>query len=695
MPDARASEVSVEPVHGPAGRAAAFPRLSASGPGSVLLETGGPPGTQLLVWDPAATFALVDGTPTIRADPNVDLPRRPRTAAEMIPFLDRVVRSYSVPRSGREGRLPAFVGGLVGFLSYEWAAAQEGPRSAALAGFPELWFGLYDRALVRCPGSPVELVVNPALRGADPRRVRQSLGRPRRSAAPARQLAPAPGGGRPDVEASWSREGFENAVREVRHRIRRGDLYQVNLALQLRSPRVDPWQLYRALSVRNPSPFAGYLQGDGFTLVSGSPERVLRTGVDTPGGRTVETRPIAGTRPRGRGADDGRNERSLRRSPKERAEHTMLVDLARNDLGRVALPGSVEVDEWLSVERYSHVMHLVSNVRGRLGPGVGLPELFRALLPGGSVTGTPKIRATEVIAELEPVPRGPYTGSMGYVGLDGRMDLNLLIRSAFFGPGRSPALTYAGAGIVEDSRPDREWAEVQRKAAVLLEALQGRRSRGRAWAPPRRSASWCPPFPPHQHPGARVLLIDNYDSFTYNLAQYLTALGARVDVVRNDAESTSALRARRPTHLVLSPGPGRPSEAGVTCAAVRAFEGTPILGVCLGHEAIVEVYGGHLGIAPRRMHGKTSRIRVTPLGRGRGPMRGLPETFEAARYHSLVAREVPSVLEVTARSDAGEIMAVQHAKWPTYGVQFHPESLRTPQGMRLLDGFLAGEAADG
>ncbi|EQD38049.1 para-aminobenzoate synthase component I, partial [mine drainage metagenome] len=177
----------------------------------------------------------------------------------------------------------------------------------------------------------------------------------------------------------------------------------------------------------------------------------------------------------------------LRRSPKERAEHTMLVDLARNDLGRVARSGSVEVDEWLTVERYSHVMHLVSNVRGVLGAGVGLPELFRALLPGGSVTGTPKIRATEIIAELEPVPRGPYTGSMGYVGFDGRMDLNLLIRSAFFGPGRSPACVYAGAGIVEDSRPAREWAEVQSKAAVLLEALQGRRSRGRAWAPPRRN----------------------------------------------------------------------------------------------------------------------------------------------------------------------------------------------------------------
>ncbi|EQD46827.1 anthranilate synthase component II, partial [mine drainage metagenome] len=203
------------------------------------------------------------------------------------------------------------------------------------------------------------------------------------------------------------------------------------------------------------------------------------------------------------------------------------------------------------------------------------------------------------------------------------------------------------------------------------------------------------PVPPHRHPTARVLLLDNYDSFTYNLAQYLVALGARVKVVRNDARSLSALRALRPTHVVLSPGPGRPAEAGVTCAAVRAFEGTPLLGVCLGHEAIVEVYGGSLGIAARRMHGKTSRIRRTSAGRDRGPLCGLPETFEAARYHSLVARRVPSVLEVTARSDGDEVMAVQHSSWPTYGVQFHPESLRTPPGMAILDNFLFERPIDG
>ena len=305
------------------------------------------------------------------------------------------------------------------------------------------------------------------------------------------------------------------------------------------------------------------------------------------------------------------------------------------------------------------------------------------------MTGTPKIRATEVIAELEPVPRGPYTGSMGYFGLDGRMDFNLLIRSAFFGPGGSGAFVSAGAGIVQDSRPGREWEEIRSKAAVLIEAVSGRKNRGFAWKPPRRYVAWRPPKPGHRHREAKVLLIDNYDSFTYNLAQYLSMLGARVWVVRNDAESLASLRSRAPTHVVISPGPGQPKGSGLVVPAVRAFEGTPLLGICLGHEAIIEAYGGTLGLAHRPMHGKTSVVRcVASPVKGR-LLEDLGPTFRAARYHSLVAQRVPDVLRVTARSPEGEVMAVEHRRLPTHGVQFHPESLRTEHGMSILDRFLA------
>jgi anthranilate synthase/aminodeoxychorismate synthase-like glutamine amidotransferase len=371
----------------------------------------------------------------------------------------------------------------------------------------------------------------------------------------------------------------------------------------------------------------------------------------------------------------------------------MLVDLGRNDLGRVCSLGTVEVDEWLTVERYSHVMHLVSNVRGELAPDVGLPSLFRALMPGGSVTGTPKIRATEVIGELEPVPRGAFTGSMGYVSFDGQMDFNLLIRSAFFPAATPDVLVYAGAGIVQDSRPEREWEEVRAKAAVLLETAAGAPSRGFPWAPPHRHSSWKPPLPPRHHPRRDVLLIDNYDSFTYNLAQYLSMLGARVRVVRNDEATLADLRAGGPSHVVLSPGPGRPEESGITVPAVRAFEGTPILGVCLGHQAIVEAYGGSIGIARRPMHGKTSLIARTGGAHRGDVLEDLGPVFRATRYHSLVARDVPSSLKVTARTAEGEVMAVQHREFPTFGVQFHPESLRTDRGICILDRFLAEEAS--
>jgi len=666
-----------------------YPTLAGRGPGSALLETLGGPGCSVLVWDPAVTIHADGPVVRVESDERVSLPPAPRSRTELPGFLDRLLRQYRVAPDQETGA--PFLGGLVGFLGYEWAARQEGPDATTLAGMPDAWFGLFDRALVQGPGEATRLVVVPGIRGADARAVLRTVGR----------ALPGPGGSRRSVPRgtvlgrSWDRAGFERAVREVRRRIREGEVYQVNLATQLRAGGVDPWELYRSLRVRNPSPFASYLQGGGVTIASASPERVLRVSPRSDGPPVAESRPIAGTRPRARGPQDLRNERALRRSPKERAEHTMLVDLARNDLGRVSALGTVEVDEWLTVERYSHVMHLVSNVRSRLRPDVGVPDLLRALLPGGSVTGTPKIRATEIIAELEPAPRGPYTGSLGYFSLDGRVDLNLLIRSAFRPADRRDLLVYAGAGIVQDSRPEREWREVSAKAAVLVEAVSGRPSRGFRWSPPRRYGTWSPPLPSHRHRGKEVLLIDNYDSFTYNLAQYLSVLGARVRVVRNDAASVRALRSLSPTHVVLSPGPGRPRDSGVTVPAVRGFEGTPLLGVCLGHQAIVEAYGGTVGTARLPVHGKSCTVVCVPDAADSGLLQELAPSFQAARYHSLVATKVPASLRVTARTTDGTVMAVEHREFPTFGVQFHPESLRTERGMAILDRFLTVEGRVG
>ena len=264
---------------------------------------------------------------------------------------------------------------------------------------------------------------------------------------------------------------FLDAVARAQKYIAAGDIYQANLSrrwtAQLRRG-VRPEHLYAALRGANPAPFAGIASLPGVTVISSSPERLVRT----TGGR-VETRPIAGTRPRdGTGAagrGDERRRRELHANPKERAEHVMLIDLERNDLGRVCNAGTVEVDEFMVIETYAHVHHIVSNVSGELRDDATPGTIIRSVFPGGSITGCPKIRCMEIIKELEDRPRGIYTGAMGYIGRDGRADLNILIRSmAVSGSDLSLA---AGSGIVADSDPERELEETRAKARGLLLAL--------------------------------------------------------------------------------------------------------------------------------------------------------------------------------------------------------------------------------
>jgi anthranilate synthase component I len=261
---------------------------------------------------------------------------------------------------------------------------------------------------------------------------------------------------------------FLDGVARILDYLSAGDVFQVNLSRAWRArlgPGTDYRDLYRRLRQTNPAPFAGLARWGGAAVISSSPERLVQVAYGW-----WETRPIAGTRPRGQGeAQDGALRRELVGNLKERAEHVMLIDLERNDLGRLCEPGTVSVSELMSVESYAHVHHIVSNIRGRLRADVGPGEVLRAVFPGGTITGCPKVRATEIIAELERGPRGAYTGAMGYLSRCGRLDCNILIRSLTVEGG--VATLRAGAGIVADSQPEAELAETRAKARGLLLAL--------------------------------------------------------------------------------------------------------------------------------------------------------------------------------------------------------------------------------
>jgi para-aminobenzoate synthetase component I len=270
-----------------------------------------------------------------------------------------------------------------------------------------------------------------------------------------------------------SQNEYEKIVRIAQKYIHAGDIFQTNLSLRFESQTdCDSWSIYRALQQINPSPFASYWQTPWGAIISCSPERLVQLS-----GKQVDTRPIAGTRPRGLTAlQDAELARELIENIKERAEHIMLVDLERNDIGRVCEWGSVKVNEFLTIERYSHVMHLVSNVIGTLRPDCDAIDLIRGVFPGGTITGCPKVRCLEIIEELEPVKRNLFYGSCGYLDWRGNLDLNILIRTLLYAPNSSGkggiVWGQVGAGIVADSDPEREWQESLHKAQAQLNALK-------------------------------------------------------------------------------------------------------------------------------------------------------------------------------------------------------------------------------
>jgi len=418
------------------------------------------------------------------ADAPIALRGEKRAAVDPFRLLGQVLDEW---RCDPVGGLPPFQGGAAGFFGYGLCHHIERLPRPLVDEFklPDLVIGFYDWVVAFDHFEERGWLISTGLPERDPRRRRKRAGQrlaetlqrlqrgpvaPLPSRVETRSITPClqfPLPARLDVTSNFSRDRYLQVIRRAVEYVHAGDCFQVNIAQRLLAPlREHPVALYLRLRERNPAPFAGYLDAGNAVIASASPERFLS--VDESG--MVETRPIKGTRPRGltRGEDD-RLAAELADSAKDRAENVMIVDLLRNDLGRVCRYGSVTVEALCKVESYRTVHHLVSVVKGRLRPDSGRVDLLRAAFPGGSVTGAPKVRAMEIIAELEPTARGPYCGSLGYLGFNGSMDTSILIRTftAAGGGGQFPV----GGGIVADSSPEREYEETLHKAEGLLRAL--------------------------------------------------------------------------------------------------------------------------------------------------------------------------------------------------------------------------------
>ncbi len=394
-------------------------------------------------------------------------------AADPLQWVEEFQRRFRVAEP--EG-MPRFAGGLVGYFGYDTvryieARLRDQSKSDPLAT-PDILLMVSDEVVVfdNLSGK-LQLIVHvdpgqPEAWERGQARLDELLKRLRRPVAIPGALAQARQVGEKDFVSGFTEEGFKAAVERVKEYIVEGDAMQVVLSQRLSIPyEASALDLYRALRSLNPSPYMFYLDLEDFHIVGSSPEILVRLedGV-------ITVRPIAGTRPRGRDeAEDAALEQDLLSDPKELAEHLMLIDLGRNDAGRVSRVGSVELTERMVVERYSHVMHIVSNVTGRIREGLSAIDVLRATFPAGTVSGAPKIRAMEIIDELEPVKRGVYAGAVGYLSWSGNMDTAIAIRTAVIRDGTLSI--QAGAGIVADSVAENEWAETMNKGRAIFRAV--------------------------------------------------------------------------------------------------------------------------------------------------------------------------------------------------------------------------------
>jgi anthranilate synthase component 1 len=397
-----------------------------------------------------------------------------RDDADPLPRITEELNRYkTVPVSG----LPRFCGGAVGYLSYEAVTRFEAlpsPDSDPL-GLPESLFMFVDTMLAFDHATHKIKVLSHVYLDGDIEmayqeakdRINGLIDKLNQPMEPSQSAVKSSHYVNKDMPSSnFSQETFEESVLKIKKYITEGEAIQVVLSQRLSQPTgVAPFDIYRALRTINPSPYMFFLDLKDFYIIGASPEILVRVEDGM-----VMTRPLAGTRPRGKTpAEDTALEQELKADEKERAEHIMLVDLGRNDIGRVSQPGSVKVSDLMEVERYSHVMHLVTHVQGKMRPDMNAFDALRACFPAGTVSGAPKIRAMEIIAELEPEKRGVYAGAVGYLSFSGNMDMAIAIRTMVVKEGVT--YTQAGCGVVYDSIPEREHEESMNKARALLKAI--------------------------------------------------------------------------------------------------------------------------------------------------------------------------------------------------------------------------------
>ncbi len=425
---------------------------------------------------------LGSGSPILMVEDRGDLVIKQGARSRRVPSrgapLDRLREFMEAYRPVTVPGLPRFVGGAVGYLGYDMVKTFEKvpSRRKDSVGLPDFAFLLTETLLIfDNVAQKIKVVANAHLKSASDRDVRAAykeatarieqmiarLRRPLRSKKAKRRRTAI------RFTPNMSQADFEKMVARTHEYIKAGDIFQCVLSQRWETNlQAPPFQLYRALRVVNPSPYMYYLRLAGVELVGSSPEILVRCEDGL-----VSLRPIAGTRRRGVNAEeDAQLERRLLADKKERAEHIMLVDLGRNDVGRVAERGSVQVESLMNVERYSHVMHMVSNVSGRLEASKTVYDVLKACFPAGTVSGAPKIRAMEIIEELEPTKRGPYAGAVGYLSFSGNMDMCINIRTVVVS--RHRAFIQAGAGIVADSNPEHEYEETCNKARAMMKAIE-------------------------------------------------------------------------------------------------------------------------------------------------------------------------------------------------------------------------------
>ena len=463
------------------------------------------------------------------------------------------------------------------------------------------------------------------------------------------------------IESDHTAEEYMAGVEKVREGMRRGDYYEVVLRQTFRAPySASPSELFERIQHASPSPYEFFLQFGDEQLIGASPEMFVRVE-----NRRVETCPIAGTARRtGDPLRDADNIRELLNSTKEESELTMCSDVDRNDKSRVCVPGSVRVIGRRLIESYAGVFHTVDHVEGTLGDGFDSLDAFLTHMWAVTVIGAPKKWAAQAIEDLEKDARGWYAGAVGMISLDGDINTGITIRTVHLRDG--VAAYGAGATLLYDSIPENENRECWLKATGFFRAMNPV-----AAVTPKTAIQ-------DDGRGVRLLLVDNEDCFIHTLANYARQTGAEVLTYRAGFPP-EMIEEIQPSLILVSPGPGRPSDFGVPELIRHAAKlDVPVFGVCLGLQGMVEAFGGELGILDYPMHGKPSKVRH----RGVGVFEGLPEEFQVGRYHSLYAirEKLPACLEVTAESDDGVIMGVRHRELAMEAVQFHPESILTLDG---------------